>query len=167
MRNKVNLANLKMIAILRLAFGLSLSILLVNCNNRADNKAAQADTVKNEVVDQQQSGTEKINWLQDHQNRWDTIPFVSRPDDTRGIDTEMTLLRVYVRGWLAEYNAEIKAINPDTVQYVVDSFNFEMKTRSPLRYRIQAFLKPPVRHPHHEGPGTHLIPPEPPPPRKT
>jgi len=102
----------------------------------------------------------KLNWL-DHPG-WDTLAFKSDPSDTRALDKEKMEIRLYVWDWLAKYNAENEA------KYVITEFNFMEKSRSPLRYRVTAFLKPNARRvkpdPAHPGPHGHLIPPEPVPP---
>jgi hypothetical protein len=145
--------------------GFVFSILLANCGDSpevapADNQSSLSDPAH-----------PRQNWLEDAlRRRWDTIAFfISDPVDSLKIEKMKKKARIYVRGWLAEYNAEIKAINPDTTQYIVDSFYFERKPGMPLRYTIKAFLRPDARH-HSEhddttgSPGGHLIPPEPDPP---
>jgi len=114
----------------------------------------------------------RLNWLDVHPG-WDTVAFVSDPSDSAGIELEKRQVRVYIRGWLAEYNAEIKAIKRDTVQYQVAEINFARRSTTPLRYTITAFLAPNAHHhphdgndDHHGGPTGHLIPPEPPPPQR-
>lgn len=135
------LSNLKVIGI-----GFLFSILLANCNSGKKVPSHDPDPL--------------VNWLDViHEPDWDTIPFTSDPDDSLKIRREMRNIRVYVRGWLAEYNDSIGT------NYIVDSFNFALKTRAPLRYTIKAFLNPPARSSGH-GPGGHLIPPPPPPPGK-
>lgn len=143
-----------------IAFAFTFSMLLSNCNN-SENRTTNGDTTKTSPVNQpapQPDTGEKINWLRDplHRNRWDTIAF-SGPDDSLQIEKEKKRIRIYVRGCLAEYNANNPGAN-----YIVEEFSFVRKSSSPLRYTVKAFLNPPARSSN--DPGGHLIPPEPDPP---
>jgi len=127
------------------SFGFLFSILVANCNSR-DNKEENAD-----------SG-EKVNWLPARLG-WDTILFDADPNNQEQVAAEKKRIRIYVRGVLAEYNAD------NSKDYVVEEFNFQEKSRSPLRYIVTASLKPPARSSDSDdGPGVHLIPPAPHPP---
>ena len=106
---------------------------------------------------------QNINWLDDPvRHGWDTVAFHADPDDSLKIEQEKLRIRLYVRGWLAEYNSR----HPKK-RYVVQDFEFVQKSRSPLRYTVTAYLSPPAKAADagdHHGVGGHLIPPEPPPP---
>ena len=114
----------------------------------------------------------RINWLDLHdQPGWDTVAFTSDPEDSVKINEEKRRIRAYLDGALAEYN-NIKVFIPGSPpeNFTVSEVTFTMKSRSPLRFSVQAFLSPPVRSSgqdghHDEGPGTHIIPPPPPPPK--
>ena len=145
-------------------------VYVTSCNSGTGNDKPKPKTDSGDVHDNNDSTSSSdtsmgLNWLDDHLSHgWDTVAFDCHPDSTRQIDSIQRDTRIYVRGYLAEYNAEISAINPDTVQYIVRKFNFTRKTRSPHRYTVTAFLRPGAhRIPGH---GTHLIPPEPPPPKR-
>ena len=100
--------------------------------------------------------TEKINWLE----TWDPVKIKSDPSDRQKVDSEVKSVRVYVRGWLADYADSVGK------RWKVKQFSFDTASRSPLAFKYSAYLKPHVRkNPNHHGPGGHLIPPEPPPPQ--
>jgi len=157
-----------------LCLGFIFLIISANCNE-SSKKDGQSDSSSASTASEQASGSDRllprINWLQDIlRHRWDTMAF-NIPDDSAEIERVKRNARIYVRGWLAEYNAVIKAIKSDTTQYIVDSFYFERKPGAgPLRFKIKAFLYPEAEHGHHHpgdqssSPGVHLIPPEPDPP---
>ncbi len=104
----------------------------------------------------------RIDWLRAWQ---DPIPFICDPSDAPKIKNLKTKVRIYVRGFLAEFNAE-KGTN-----YVVTDFRFDRNDDKNFGYEVSAFLYPPLPDgaghddDHDEG-GGHLIPPPPPPPDK-
>jgi len=111
---------------------------------------------------------ERLNWV----GIWEPIEFDADPDDREKIREIKKDIRVYIRGWLAEYNAE------NATNFIVEEFQFDRTSGSPLKYEVKAFLTPPARRANedHHGDdhtdgnrspvgGSHLIPAEPPPPR--
>ena len=135
---------------------------------------------------QKSPGTEddpnpQVNWLQVHEvPGWDKVTFKSNPNNRDSVENEIKMIRVYVRGWIAEYNDSVKTHdNPlrERSDYIVESFRFTEVNRTPLIYSIEAYLKPHARsRPHHDddstgqahagGTGGHILPPPPPPPGK-
>jgi len=154
-----------LLSLLKVCCPACLLYIFVACGHDSKTPGSNTDTT-HQNNDHDQSDTSRgLNWLDDDlRHGWDTVAFTSNPEDSVKIELEKRDVRIYVRGWLAEYNAEILAINPDTVQYIVREFNFSRRSRIPLRYTVTAFLRPGARH--HPGVGGHLIPPEPPPPKK-
>ena len=140
------------------SLGFLFSILVANCNGGSSTskvtKDDSADHPQKSSSDLSDPSDPKVNWLA----HWDTIPFTADPDDTVKIKEKKMNIRVYVRGWLAEYNAENGGDD-----YIVREFKFDMMNGLPLKYVVKAFLNPPARTSGH-GPGGHLIPPPPPPP---
>lgn len=100
--------------------------------------------------------SEKVNWLME----WPAILFKCDPDDREKIKEIKRGIRIYARGWLAEENAE------NGTNYIVEDFDIDRKSKSPLEYTVKAFLNPPARE-SGSGPGGHIIPPPPPPPPNT
>jgi hypothetical protein len=112
----------------------------------------------------------EINWL-DH---WRPIEFVSEPENDAKIQDLKKKVRLYVRGWLAEYDAE------NGTSHVVKKFKFEKRSHGneiPLKYDVYAYIFPdPTENGHNghteggetgeEPGGEHLTPPPPPPPGK-
>ncbi len=160
------------------SLSLLLSLLFADCNN-ADKVTKEEK--KDSVLHKAPPGETVVlvDWLKD----WDTVYFKVDPADSLKLDEEMKKTRAYVRGWLVEYNDSVKAErNGERYDYVVDKFEFNLLSRSPLAYKVRAFLNPPARTGEHDGPhsheeqeedpddaqgvGGHLIPPPPPPPGK-
>jgi hypothetical protein len=159
--------NTRTISALKICFlGLLFGVLIANCH---PGKKTASNTP---TVPANQSG-EKINWLDLHDEPgWDTVAFSSDPDDSVKIGEEKARIRAYLEGALAEYN-NVKPFIPGspTENFAINDVQFFMKSRSPLRFSVQAFLNPPVRSSGHDqghpdGAGTHIIPPPPPPPTK-
>jgi hypothetical protein len=151
-----------------ISFGFLLSVLFANCKNK--NQESKQDPVV--VTDEEPvpSDSSKINWLDVHdQPGWDEIAFKSNADDRANIEKEKEHIRSYLRGALAEYNT-VKAFIPGSpnpnAMYKVEKFHFTLKSRTPLKYSVVAFLNPPATRTGHgeNGAGQHLIPPPPPPP---
>ena len=123
------------------------------------------------------------NWLEE----WQPIQFNSKPGDRKRIDEIQRNIRIFIRGWLAEYNAK------SATNISVSQIRFRRTSKSPLAYKVSAFLNPPpqkksvphlasaVEAPHDDSfylkaawprtstlakrVGSHLIPSEPPPPK--
>lgn len=157
-----------------ISFGLLFSILLASCNSGDSTaKVENKDTVSYQASSNEPAVM--VNWLA----HWDTVFFSVDKADSLELREEIKKIRAYVRGWLVEYNDSIKARaenNGARSDYVVDKFEFTILSRSPLTYKVKAFLNPQARssdgsHSHERtgeeeepGPGGHLIPPPPPPP---
>jgi len=96
----------------------------------------------------------RVNWL-DH---WNPVPFKSNPTDNQAIQGEIKRIRVYVRGWLADYNDSARK------NYKIKEFKANMTSTNPLKFTFEAYLKPPAKSSGQHDPGGHLVPPEPPDP---
>jgi hypothetical protein len=114
---------------------------------------------------------QNINWLDDP--GWDSVLLKpTDPTDAKEIGFEKKLIRCYVRGWLEEFN-----IDSGKHYKIKGKIDFIQDSLNPLQFRVTAYLHPSARpakgHDDHDqddhrnpGGGTHLYPPEPPPPKK-
>ena len=114
------------------------------------------ENVKTQKKPYNSDSLKKINWV----GEWESIPFTADPEDREKIKEIKKKIRVHVRGYLAEYNAD------NGTNFVVEEFDFDRTGELPLKYKVKAYLNPPARtgDDDPETGGGHLIPPEPPKP---
>ncbi len=90
-------------------FGFLFSILFASCNNHKPGPVTDEPDIDT---------TGKINWLDlEDQPGWATVAFSSDASDSDNIKREKKIIRAYVRGSLAEYNAINKVNDPGAVQF--------------------------------------------------